>query len=152
MKGDCGCCWVGACGFVDATNWGLVKFKQDENSTVEPRYCEHLSPSVEPDMNGASQMTSMDFAFMPTTTPLNESGTLPESWTMITRSPSAKCWLCRRYTAWDGLRTAWRGMPLTIAFLMFVADLLAVKLSASASISLTVVCAQRTLGYKSPHD
>ena len=33
---------MGAFGFVDAMNWGLVKFRHDVNSTVEPRYCEHL--------------------------------------------------------------------------------------------------------------
>lgn len=33
---------TGALGFVDATNWGFVKFKQESNSTVDPRYSEHL--------------------------------------------------------------------------------------------------------------
>ena len=39
----------------------------------------HRSPSVVPDMNGTSQMTSIVFAFIPITTPLTDSGTPPES-------------------------------------------------------------------------
>jgi len=32
----------GAFGFVDVTNWGFVRLRHVLNSTVEPRYCEHL--------------------------------------------------------------------------------------------------------------
>jgi len=33
---------IDAFGFVDATNCGFVRFKQESNSTVDPRYSEHL--------------------------------------------------------------------------------------------------------------
>ena len=36
----------GALGFVDAMNCGFVKFRHDVNSTVEPRYCEHLEEVI----------------------------------------------------------------------------------------------------------
>jgi len=69
----------GALGLVDVTNCGFVKFKQVLNSTVKPRYWEHLSLSVTPDMNGTSHTTSIDLAFKPITTPFTERGTPPES-------------------------------------------------------------------------
>lgn len=96
LNGTDGRCCVGLFGFVDVINCGLVRFRHDVNSTVAPRYCEQRSPSVVPAMNGASQTTSIDFAFMPMTMPFNESGTLPESCTIVTRSPSSKRWFCSR--------------------------------------------------------
>lgn len=33
---------AGALGLVDVTNWGFVKLRQVLNSTVDPRYWEHL--------------------------------------------------------------------------------------------------------------
>lgn len=82
MRGLNGCdglCTVGEFGLVDAMNWGLVKFRHDVNSTVDPRYCAQRSPRVVPDRKGTSHTTSIDFAFIPTTTPLTERGTPPES-------------------------------------------------------------------------
>lgn len=96
LNGAVGFWAVGELGFVDARNWGFERLRHDQNSTVEPRYWEHLSLRVVPDMKGASQMMSIDLAFMPTTTPLKDSGTPPESWTIVTRSPRAKCWFWRR--------------------------------------------------------
>ena len=45
LNGEPGFCCVGFCGFVDATNCGVVRFRHDVNSTVEPRYCEQLGRS-----------------------------------------------------------------------------------------------------------
>lgn len=44
----------GALGFVDVTNWGLVKFKHALNSTVDPRYWEHLKQN--PVGNGCTEI------------------------------------------------------------------------------------------------
>jgi len=91
LNGVEGAAAVGTLGFVDAMNWGFVKFRQESNSTVDPRYCEHLSPNVTPAMKGTSHTISMDLEFNPMTTPLTDSGTPPESCTIVTRSPRAKC-------------------------------------------------------------
>jgi hypothetical protein len=118
LKGVSGAGVVGALGLVEATNWGFVKFRQESNSTVDPRYSEHLIelqvikdcpnkpnektyrlPIVVPDIKGTSHTTSMDLAFRPITTSLTERGTLPESWTIVTLSPRAKRWFCRRWNA-----------------------------------------------------
>jgi hypothetical protein len=40
----CDCCSFD--GFVEVTNWGLLRFRQEWNSTAAPRYWEHLGHEV----------------------------------------------------------------------------------------------------------
>ncbi len=52
LNGACSFCTWGAFGFVDAWNCGFVKLRQAQNSTVDPRYCEHLAnPSLHKGIN-----------------------------------------------------------------------------------------------------
>jgi len=122
-------------------NCRRVRFKQVLSGTVEPLYSEHLPPRVVPDMNVMSHTTSIVCSFTLMTTPFAQSGTLPESDTIVTRSPSRKAWFWSRYAACEGLRTACGGMPLTRAFLQASSDLPELSPSENFSISWMVVLA-----------
>ncbi|KAH3668359.1 hypothetical protein OGAPHI_002113 [Ogataea philodendri] len=106
--------------FLDALEWKMnclsVMFNKTDESKVSPLCVFNLPSNLLPVKIGWSNRTCsstlVSSNLIPTTVPLENSGTFPESKTYTTRSPSEKCCFLSSWNDCEGTKTALLGIPL----------------------------------------